>query len=250
MTAAGRIMIVDGNENLRMTMERVLTRKGHEVTTVSNAPEAIKLAEIHHTFDLIFMDAELLSKKGDEINNKLKQTSPNAVLIQMTSFEVEDLVHNVFKENSYRIINEPLEIHSILSIIDEIRTMKDGLLILVASDSIVRNSFKGMLERKGLSVAISRNMEEALQVTQNSQVDVLLIDSKLPTIDDLETHLAVRKNHPKTVSVLITGYPSNVRDIVEDAMQAHSISYLHKPLDMIQVFEIIDEILLRKEEAS
>ena len=51
MTAKGRILVIDDNDNLRMTMERVLKMKGHDVLTTSSSAKALEIAEAQNDID-------------------------------------------------------------------------------------------------------------------------------------------------------------------------------------------------------
>ena len=243
MSITGRIMVIDDNENLRKTMERVLSRKGHDVVTAGTSTEALQIAEAHHDLDLVFMDVKMPLRNGFETHRQLMSINPNSVIILMTANTVEDIVKESLRENFHSVLNQPFEIERIMQKIENARISEEGALVIVNADSTMRSSFKLILEQKDFSVAITSSSEEAIAVAKQNSFDILFIDDELSTTNGFETYNALKEILPDTVAVLVTGFPRNVREIVKEAMMVSSFSCLHKPLDMVQVFAIVDEIL-------
>jgi DNA-binding NtrC family response regulator len=251
MISSGRILVVDDNANLRKTMKRVLMLKGYDVVTAADGPEALEIARESHDIYLVFMDIKMPLMNGVEAYKELRIILPDAVVFMMTAYAVEELIQEAIEEGAYGIIHKPLEFDSIIDKIEEAREEKNGALVLIVDDDPgVRDSFRLILERKGFSVAVAADGEEAIETAETTPFDILFIDIKLPTINGLETYLSVKSRRPDAVAVIITGFPRDVNSLIDEAMLSSAYSCLHKPLDMVQVFTIVDEILTKKKEAS
>ena len=250
MTIKGRILVIDDNENLRMTMERVLKLKGHDVVTTHSSSEAIELAAVNNDIDLVFLNLKLPLMIGIETRRHLKELIPNCVVLMMTGFALEELIQETLENGFYGIINKSIEFEIMLNLIEKARISEQGALVLVVDDSGLSNSFRMLLERKGFSVVVTENSEDAIEAAKSQPYDILFIDTKLPAINGLETYISIKEIRPETVAVLMTGSPKNVNELVEEAIVNTTYSYLHKPLDMVEVFTIVDEILSRKLEVS
>ncbi|MGY5854725.1 MAG: response regulator [Candidatus Thorarchaeota archaeon] len=247
MTQKGRILIVDDNENLRKTMERVLKLKGYDVLSAANGVEALEIAQAQPEIDLVFMDIKMPLMNGVETHKKLKKIVPDTIVIMMTAYAVEELIQEALEDGAYGIVHKPLDFDRIIEIIEKAQTSENGALILVVDDDPgMRDSLRMILERRGFSVAVAKDGEEAVEAAQTRPFDILFIDMKLPTINGLETYLSIKEIRPEAVAVLITGIPADVGELVEEAMLSSAYSCLHKPLDMVQVFSIVDEVLTRK----
>ena len=91
-TVKGRILIVDDNPNLLKTMKRVLSQKGYEVLTSVSELEVIAIAEDALQIDIIFIDIEMPLAHGIENCTTLNKLLPNAIVILMTDYTVEELI--------------------------------------------------------------------------------------------------------------------------------------------------------------
>jgi len=250
MEKKASIMIVDDNINLCKTMSFVLERKGYAVTTARDGAEAIKRIK-EKPFDMIFMDIKMPLMDGVETYKKMKKTNPEIPVVMMTAYSVEDLVQEALREGAYEIIYKPLDIEKTVALIEGARETKEGALVLVVDDDPgTCTIFKNILIRKGFEVGIAHTGEEAIARTQKRAHDIIFIDMKLPTINGLETYLAIKKINPEAVAIMMTAYRQEMDDLVEEALKYDAYSCLYKPLDMEKVFRLIDEVRERKQESG
>jgi DNA-binding NtrC family response regulator len=80
--------------------------------------------------------------------------------------------------------------------------------------------------------------------------DLLLIDIKLPTINGLETYLAIKEINPGATAIIITGHREPMGHLVEQAISHSAYACLYKPLDLAKMLDLVDEIMARKMKAS
>ena len=95
-------------------------------------------------------------------------------------------------------------------------------------------------------MGIAHTGEEAIAAIQEKPYDIILIDMKLPTINGLETYLAIRETNPKIVAIIITGYRQEVTDLVEQALRNNAYTCLYKPLDIEELLRLIEGIWQKK----
>jgi len=111
---------VDDDVSLCKTMSLVLGRKGYAVTTANDGPEAIERVK-KSSFDIVFLDIKMPRLNGVETYRRVKELRPEAVVVMMTAYAVEDLVQEALQEGAYKVIYKPLDMGDVLSLIDEIR---------------------------------------------------------------------------------------------------------------------------------
>lgn len=245
--AEASILIVDDNIGQCKTMSFILERNGYAVTAADNGPEAISIVE-KKPFDIIFMDIKMPIMNGVEAYKKIKNIRPGAKVIMMTAYAVEDLVEEALQEGAYAIIYKPLDIEKVLELVKKANDAKQGGLILVVDDDPgTCTTLKNILVKKGNNVGIANTGEEAITIVQKKTFDILFIDMKLPTLNGLETYLAIKKTCPETVAVLMTAYRQEVADLVEEALNNNAYTCLYKPLDMSEVLGLTSEILKKKQ---
>ena len=113
----GRILIVDDNSNLLKTMKRVLSLKGYEVLTSVSELEVIAIAENALQIDIIFIDIEMPLANGIENCTTLNKLIPNAIVILMTYYTVEELIEQTLEDSAHGIVCNPLEFEEKTSLI-------------------------------------------------------------------------------------------------------------------------------------
>lgn len=247
MAEKARILIVDDNTSLCRTMSFVLRRQGYEVTTAQDGPQAIERVK-ERPFDMIFMDIKMPLMNGVETYKRVKQIRPEAVVMMMTAYAVEDLVQQALEEGAYGIIYKPLDIEEkMVTVIEEARDAKQGALVLVVDDDPgTCITLRNILTRKSYKVDIAHTGEEAIGVAQERACDVVFIDMKLPTINGLETYLAIREINPQAVAIMMTAYRQEMADLIEEALHNDAHSCLYKPLEMEELLRLVDEVVKRK----
>lgn len=69
------------------------------------------------------------------------------------------------------------------------------------------------------------------------------MDMKLPIMNGLQTYLAIRDIRPGVVTIIMTGYLSETRDSVQQALQKDAYVCLEKPLDMDHLLELLQKVM-------
>jgi len=110
------ILIVDDNPCLLQTMSRILTQIGFDVITAMDGVEAVERAR-ESSFNVILMDIRMPRMDGVQAYKKIKQIQPDAVVLMMTAYAVEDLIQEAFEEGVLEVFYKPFNIDKVLSII-------------------------------------------------------------------------------------------------------------------------------------
>lgn len=246
MKNKGSILIVDDNISQCKTMAFILQRKGYDVTIAQDGPEAISHVK-GNPFDIIFMDIKMPVMNGVEAYKRIKKIRPEAKVMMMTAYAVEDLVQEALQEGAYGIIYKPLDIEKVLGVIEKAKEEKQGALILVVDDDPgTCTTLKNILIKKGYKVGVAYSGEEAVATAQEKTFDIIFIDMKLPTLNGLETYLAIKKISPGTVAIMMTAYRQEMAELVQEALHNNAYTCLYKPLDMSELLNLTAEILEKK----
>jgi len=244
------ILVVDDNISFCKTMSFVLKHKGYAVTTAKDGPKAIENVK-KRSFGIIFMDIKMPFMDGVETYKRIKKIRPEAIVIMMTAYAVEELVQEALQEGANEIIYKPLDIENIVDLIEKVRSRKGGALILIVDDDPgTCITLKNILIKKDHNMGIAYTGEDAIIMAQAKAYDIIFIDIKLPTINGLKTYLTIKEINPGAVIIMITGYRQEMADLVEKAMQNNVYTCLYKPLDMAEVLKLVNEIWERKQKAK
>jgi two-component system response regulator HydG len=250
MEEKANILIVDDNTSLCRTMSFVLGRQGYAVNTAKDGLEAIERVK-EQPFDMIFMDIKMPLIDGVETYRRIKKIRPEAVVMMMTAYAVEDLVQQALEEGAYGIVYKPLDIEKVVAIIEEAAEVKEGALVMVVDDDPgTCITLRNILIKKGYEVGVAHTGEEAVAMATERAYDIIFIDMKLPTINGLETYLALRQINPEVVAIVMTAHRQEMSDLVEEALHSSAYTCLYKPLEMAELVRLVDEVQERKQKAG
>jgi two-component system cell cycle sensor histidine kinase/response regulator CckA len=117
-----------------------------------------------------------------------------------------------------------------------------ALTILVIDDEqTVRETLADMLETMDHSVVAAAGGIEALQRLDQTKFDLVFTDLAMPEMDGWETARQIRRRHPETKIVMVTGYgPGTNPPPGEEALVDGIIG---KPFDFDQVTEILTNVM-------
>lgn len=246
MEKKASILIVDDNSSQRQTMASVLRYKGFEVLTANNGIEAIQIVT-ERFFDIIFMDIKMPLMDGVETYKHIICVQPDAVVVMMTAFAVEDLVEGALEAGAYGIVYKPFDFEKIISLIEESQRIDKGVLVLVIDDEPgFCTTMRNILAKRGFNVCIAESGEEAIAMTCQREYDIIFIDMNLPVLNGLETYLAIREINPKAIAILMTAYQQEMSQLVETALKKNAYTCLYKPINLEKLFSLLDEICTEK----
>ena len=103
----------------------------------------------------------------------------------------------------------------------------NGKILVVDDEPIVLRSCEGILKSEGYSITLATGGQEAINILQKDDYDLVITDLKMPEVDGIDLIRWVRNSKPATGVVIITGYPS--QETIKDALNLGIIDYLPKP---------------------
>jgi heterodisulfide reductase subunit A2 len=80
---AARILVVDDEAAIRLTMDILLRRHGYTVTTAESGEEALALIE-QQPFDLLLLDLKMPGLSGLEVAERAQKMQPAAAILILT----------------------------------------------------------------------------------------------------------------------------------------------------------------------
>lgn len=108
---------------------------------------------------------------------------------------------------------------------------KQHLLVVDDSDG-VRETLAIRLRRDGFDVSLAANAAEALVLVDDTHVDLILLDIRLPDMDGLELLVRLRRRHsPLDVPIIVISGLDDAADVVT-ALRQGANDYLTKPFDL------------------
>jgi DNA-binding NtrC family response regulator len=107
--------------------------------------------------------------------------------------------------------------------------MKNSNILIVDDDRIILDSLCEFLKLEGYSTVGAESYKQAVNQIQKQKFSLAVVDVNLPDGSGFELLNLVKKNHPQTVVIIITGY-GTIESAVE-AIKMGAYDYLTKPIN-------------------
>lgn len=185
-----KILIVEDEKSMREVLVMLLQEEGYEVVTAANGSEGLHVID-KDIFDLVITDMKMPRVDGFEVLTRIKEISPETIVIMITAFGTKETAIEAMKLGAYDYINKPFNI-------DEIRL-------------IVRKA----IEKKRLleELSLLKQKVEATYTLEN----IIGQSPKMQELFKLVPRIAQSNSN-----VLITGESGSGKELVATAM--HNLS--------------------------
>ena len=107
-----KILIVDDEKLMRVSLEDKLTKEGYAVTSLSNAVEGVKMLQSTN-FDAVLTDLRLPKMDGMDFLREIKKASPDTVVIIMTAYGSIENAVTAMKEGAYDYVTKPFSLEEL-----------------------------------------------------------------------------------------------------------------------------------------
>ncbi len=118
--------------------------------------------------------------------------------------------------------------------------MEKMKMMLVDDEERFLSTTEKLLSKKGFSVVTAQSGADALEMLERSLIHVVILDVKMPGMDGIETLREIKRRHPLTEVIMLTGH-ATVESAV-DGLKSGASDYLMKPADL-------DDVVAKAEEA-
>src|SRR5829696_8246785 len=107
--AGARLLVVDDEENLRITTAAILEREGYAVETASSGSEAVHLLEASE-FDLVLTDLHMEGGDGLSVLAEIRRRSPFTISVVLTGFASVESAIAALQQGAYDYLVKPCDI--------------------------------------------------------------------------------------------------------------------------------------------
>jgi DNA-binding NtrC family response regulator len=118
-------------------------------------------------------------------------------------------------------------------------------VLLVDDEVEFVETFGERLKMRNLEISKAFNGEEALQVLdKNHDLEVVILDVKMPGMDGIETLTEIKKRFPLVEVIMLSGH-STVESAIE-GMKKGAFDYLMKPCEIDKIIAKVSEAVAQK----
>ena len=113
-------------------------------------------------------------------------------------------------------------------------------ILIVDDNEDYAESMADLLESRGYASSIANSGLQALDLIKENDFDLTFMDVKMPGMNGVETFKAILEIKPKAKVVMMTAY--SVETLLEEARLSGVKGVLHKPLNMDEVFQLMENL--------
>jgi signal transduction histidine kinase len=106
-----RLLVVDDEENLRITTAAILEKEGYAVDTASSGNEAIELLA-SADYDLVLTDLHMEFGEGLAVLNEIRRNAPLTISVVLTGFASVESAIAALQEGAYDYLVKPCDIET------------------------------------------------------------------------------------------------------------------------------------------
>ena len=123
--------------------------------------------------------------------------------------------------------------------------MNPPFVLLVDDEVPFVETMTKRLTKRNLRVIMAFSGQEALEkLDKNRNLDVIILDVKMPGMDGIQTLSEIKKSHPLVEIIMLTGH-ATVESAI-DGMKAGAYDYLMKPCDLEQLMLKVEQAVKKK----
>ncbi len=130
----GKLLIVDDEENIRISLQAILRDEGYQTDAVSSGEACLEKLK-RNKYDAIFLDIWLPGKDGIEILKEIRSRRPRQYVIIISGHGTIETAVQATKLGAFDFIEKPLSLEKLMQVLrhafkqknleDENRTLKD-----------------------------------------------------------------------------------------------------------------------------
>ncbi|MEW6749610.1 MAG: sigma-54 dependent transcriptional regulator [Candidatus Latescibacterota bacterium] len=103
-----RILVVDDEQVVRESLHEWFAEDGYTVRTAESGREALQILA-SSSWDILLVDIKMPGMDGLELQRRLREVAPEAVVIIMTAYASVDTAVQALKEGAYDYISKPFD---------------------------------------------------------------------------------------------------------------------------------------------
>lgn len=113
-------------------------------------------------------------------------------------------------------------------------------ILIADDDNAIRRTLELHLTEEGYGVLTAANGHEAIAQAEHQEVDLMLLDLRLPGSDGFEVLRTIKERRPDLPVIMVTAYDDMTTAI--ESIRLGAIDHLGKPVDLDHLDEVIGKV--------
>lgn len=243
------VLLVDDEEEFVHATSRLLARRGFAMRTAGSGEDALALLA-RERVDAVVLDLKMPGMGGEATFARLRRDHPGLPVIILTGHGSLPQAFQMSREGVWDFLAKPCDPERLAAMLAAATTRRPAVeagatapasgpprVLLVDDEVELLEGLQRVLARRELEVSRAGSGEEALAALGREDVDVVVLDLKMPGLSGLDTLREIRRRFPDRVVVVLTGHLSD-----PEAMRCRELGateVLAKPPDVPALSDLL-----------
>jgi len=233
------ILVVDDEADTCANLSDIFTELGFHVDVAYDGPSALELIR-KRPYDVALLDLKMPGMDGLELYHRIKELRADTVAMIVTAYTSDATARAALNAGAWRIIPKPVDPQNLLHLVEE--AMDQPLVMIIDDDPDLCESLWDVFRENGFRVCVAHSLDDAAVRLQETNLNVALIDMRLPTGDGRQVFQLIRQTHPEAHTIVITGYRSETEQLVAQVLAAGADAVCYKPFDVNSLLETVNTL--------
>jgi putative two-component system response regulator len=225
-SAMGRVLVVDDEPLMRISVSRILESAGYEVASAPDADEALARFR-EKTTDIVVTDMNMPGRSGLELIDLLKKLQPDVATMMLTAVDDTDLAERAMERGSYGYIIKPFERNELLIAMSNALKRRQLEIENRAHREDLEEMVRARTSELWTALQTVEQREQDLKVSREDTVERLSIAAEFRD-DDTATHIKRMSGYCGLLSGW-AGLDRTKSDMVRTASIMHDVGKIGIP---------------------
>lgn len=195
-----RILVVDDEKNIRMTLKQCLKGEKYDVELAVNGEEGLKKLK-EESFDLVLLDIKMPGLTGMEVLKRLREIGNNVKVIMMTAYGTIDRAVEAMKLGAIDFLSKPFTPEEIRKIVNDVLSREE-----LKEEEL--ESFEDVVEfaKKCILVKEYEKAEEYLKKSIVEAADSAIPHNLLGVLSEFRGDISTAQKHYRAALALDPTY--------------------------------------------
>lgn len=271
ISQGARALVVDDNESARNILTNMLSDIGLKVDEAASGRDALKMFEAAYADDtrysMVFLDWKMPEMDGCEVARRILDmtgSDDETALVMVTAYGQEGL-HDASKDcRLLTVMSKPVSASELFDVVVQHLDGKNaqsgsnlredlslipqtpdlaGLRILLAEDNETnREIVSELLRDTGATVLQAHNGQQALDLLEDNEVDVVLMDVHMPVMDGVAATRALRRDARYRDLPIIAMTANVMAGDRQRFLEAGMNEHIGKPIDIAKFYAMLADL--------
>ncbi len=181
-----RVLIVDDEESIRITLAEFIKEDGYTVHTAEDAAEALRLMD-EHAFDVVVTDIVLPRVNGVALLKMIHERSPDTQVIMLTGDPAVETAAEAVRAGAFDYLTKPVSQNAIRRVVGnaaQIKELTDEKQRLEEENKKYQQHLERMVEERTAALRESEAHYRGIVQYQTECIDRWLPDGTLTFVND------------------------------------------------------------------